>query len=211
MYLLDAGSEKTTPSLPCVQAGLGELPAKCVPQPDPHEKVPSQLCILCWDNDYSDLTARFANVKYEFQNSGPFHRSVPLDDCNLVFGTTLGQVKLRAAWARLLFLCWWPISKFQGHEKKLTTFALSCHPEVPGSLPGQVCTQVMGSCTWAPSTSLGPGWLSLVNGRYPLVPSIVPYTVWIYMEIATTNAAGIFTSIDVRIGRKSKRKKIQYI
>ena len=28
------------------------------------------------------------------------------------------------------------------------------------------------------------------------------------MEIAATNAAGIFTSIDVRIGRKSKRKKI---
>ena len=88
----------------------------------------------------------------------------------------------------------------------------TCHPEVPGSLPRQVCTQAMGSCTWAPSTSLGAGWLSLVNGRYPLVPSIGIYTVWIYsMEIATTNAAGIFTSIDVRISRKSKRKKFQYI
>ena len=42
--------------------------------------------------------------KYEFQNSGPFHWSVPLNDCNLVFGTTLGQVKLRAAWASLLSL-----------------------------------------------------------------------------------------------------------
>lgn len=173
MYLLDAGSEKTTPSLPCVQAGLGELPAKWVLQPGPHGKVPSQLCIPRWDNDYSDLTARFANVKYEFQNSGPFHWSVPLDDCNLVFGTTLGQVKLRAAWARLLFLCWWPISRFQGHEKKLTTFDLSCHPEVPGSLPGQVCTQVMGSSPGLLPLALGLGgchrWMEGIHWYFPLL------------------------------------------